>query len=736
MKIHSNAFGFGVSTAIVTTLLVGLGGASLVACSHRAPAGPTNVVGQIDGVQTKLPPVAGMTNVFAALNDDSVSITFDPVDGALDYRVYVLPDDSDIDVGADGGVVVQNGTYRCAGNRESPSPMIDNGPSIASDGVRTLVDNQMVGGYTRTLADATIGYVYTQPGPGLEPVYVLGESDPNADTTCFFARWEASRTKLYTTSSTVRAQGLAALDRDDGIAFYVPSSASSATAQVYIDESQVGTPDRDRFYFPDGPEAAAHPNKTPAFFVMTTQVSGTVPLMRVYYSNSCGWSHDELAVGQERFNRIYHQGDRLPWWSLLWTGINAPTTLVVEALDSVCPYQGLQAPTSLPSVTALFGSEPLLHQPFVTVDDMRDASPNGEVFLNGQNGPAWRWSGNAGDAGMAEDAASPAAIAANTGATLPRPNAIARAFLRVAPLPHPPMDFLKTFHEGDTPETFTDVPCGVSGGNCFATWRQQSASFDQMFLEIEHATPDGSQGLYSFGPTLGEWLVTYGDIGADTNGKYRLTANPMANLDTSTFLHVTMEVDAYTTSRRYPQILISDQPAPVQYNLASGHTLVIETFGEATPTAVWPIDYQLEICSLRTWDVNNQCPKYDLYHLMNASGMIQNLAPNDEVGEHASTDHRILFDVYASTSLVYLFLDGAPYGCAQLPATGAPGAGPVSVTWGDVLYHSAVDIVYAYHQEHLQIETRRHFDNLGFSSGVPAPAWDDTRFPCVAPISL
>jgi hypothetical protein len=90
--------------------------------------------------------------------------------------------------------------------------------------------------------------------------------------------------------------------------------------------------------------------------------------------------------------------------------------------------------------------------------------------------------------------------------------------------------------------------------------------------------------------------------------------------------------------------------------------------------------------------------------------------------------------VFASQSRAYLFLDGQPYACANLPTQAIP-SGPVTVTWGDALYHSAVDHTYAFHTVHMLVEQRRHFDNLGFSSGVPAPAWDETRFPCAAPIT-
>lgn len=656
-------------------------------------------VGQLDPPNTKLPPLPFLTNVIALQGDDGASITFDPIDGALDYRVYALPSDDDISVASSGAVVVHNGTYRCAGNREAAPTYIDDAPMPPSAAIHAQV-NQTVGGYKRTLDNATLGYVYTQPATGLVPVYALGDSDPNADSGCYFARWAASRVKKYTTSSDERDALLKNFARDDGIAFYVPATADSTTTNVYFEDPQGGG----RYYFPDGPEAALHANKMAAFPVLTTAAKGTMPLMRVYYQNVCGWSHDELAVGQERFNRVYHQGDKLPSFSLLWTGITVPTTLVVEALDAGCPFQGYLSPQAFPTSTAMLGTMPIVHQPWVTMDDARGSSATGELFINGQH------------------------EATN------QPKAIARSFIGVKPQPHPKMDFFANFAPGSTPEAFATVDCGVPGGNCYQTWRQQSATFDQIFIDVESGPAPGT-GLFAAGPMLAEWWVSYTDVAADTNGKYRLTANQKATMSSSSFLHVTMEVDAYSTARRYPQILISDGDVPVQYSLQSSHTILVQSRAEISETIDFPVDYELQLCKLRTWDVNNQCPVYDLHHALDSAGKVTHLAPNDEFGEHASVDHRVLFDVYTSTDRTYLFLDGQPYGCAKLPAGAAP-TGPVTVTWGDALYHSAVDHTFAFHTAHMQVEQRRHFDNLGFSSGVSAPSWDESRLPCAAPISL
>jgi len=660
-------------------------------------------VGQIDAPATKLPPLPEMTHVIAYQNDDSASITFDPVDGAVDYRVYALPADGDITVSGDS-VVIKDGTYRCAGTRETPQTNADDEPVVGGGAIHAMVDKQTVGGFKRTLANATIGYVYTDPGPGLVPVYALGESDPNGDSTCYFARWEASRAKIYTTSESQRKELLAKFFRDDGIVFYVPEAASDKTAVIYFDEVRPPPHFMDRWYVPEGPEADVHPNKVPAFNVLKSAAPGTQPLMRAFYGNQCGWSHDELAVGKERFNRIYHQGDKQPMFSLLWSGITKPTTLVVEALGAGCPFQGHVTPKAFPAFTVPFGDAPIVHQPWLTLDDARAKSTTGELFINGQF------------------------AAAN------KPKAIARAFINVAPVPHPKMDFLATFGPDSTPETFTEIPsCGTM--NCYQTWRQQSPTFDQEFINAENAPGGGGAGYFAYGNVMGEWWVSYADTAGDTNGKYRLTANKKASISASKFLHVTMEADAYSTARRYPQILISDVDIPVQSNLEKGHTLVVQPRASINEKIDFPVSYELQICNLRTWDVNNQCPVYDLYHVLDDAGNIVRLQPNAEVGENSSADHRALFDVFASSSRVYLFLNGQPYACADLPEQGVP-SGEVTVTWGDALYHSAVDHTFAFHTDHMLVEQRRHFDNLGFSSGVPAPTWDETRLPCAAPISL
>jgi hypothetical protein len=169
--------------------------------------------------------------------------------------------------------------------------------------------------------------------------------------------------------------------------------------------------------------------------------------------------------------------------------------------------------------------------------------------------------------------------------------------------------------------------------------------------------------------------------------------------------------------------------------LPSGTTLVVQ------PKDYSPTYLQVEVCDHRTWDVNNQCPLLPTFSTAFAP-------PAPIPAEFVGLDRPVRLEALVSTQRIYLFLDGQPYSCTNLPATAADGnaysvpSGAVTVTIGDVLYHSGVDLsigganivapgAYAFHRNHMHYMTRRHFDAFGFKSGVQAPAWDENKFPCV-----
>jgi len=648
-----------------------------------------------DGVPTKLPKVPELTNVLATPNDDSAHVTFDPVVGAKDYRIYELPSDDNIKIEADGSTTIKDAIYRCAGGRFAPPVPVDAEPLPQSGAFKSLV-NSDVRGFKRTMADATLGYVYLTPGQGRVPVYAMGDPNKAADNLdCNFHRYSATRSKKYITSDQERTTMLADRWRDDGIAFYVPAPGTGGTKPVYSTVLEPNGQFAARIYFVDGPEKGARQGAQPVFDVLAAAGGDAVPLMRVFYSAVCGYSHDELAAGQARFDRVLRQGP-IPATGVMWSPLKEEKILVVEALDKPCPYQGTLATTAFPAYDT--------YEPFFTLEQLKttvftgpgkgDTAPNatGEIFVNGQG------DGN------------------------PRPRAIARSFVKLGPRAHEKMDWYADFKDGVPLAPLTPRSTGSAQQDYYAS----SPDYDLTFYEVD--SNEVTKAIqWSMGPMLGALRVNYHDQAADTNGKFRLTPLVKGTMAANTFLHATMETDVLSSNRRYPQIFISDIDPPLQSNLTKGTTLLVQTFD------AWPIQVQIQVCDHRYWDVNNQCPRFDLLKIGDK------LAPVDEISEKSGLDWRVRFDVYASTKRVFVYVDGKPYGCADLPGNGLT-AGQATVTFADVLYHSGADLEVpwmTFHRGgtanglgHMLLTAQRNYDNLGFSSGVAPPPWDFGRFPC------
>jgi hypothetical protein len=312
----------------------------------------------------------------------------------------------------------------------------------------------------------------------------------------------------------------------------------------------------------------------------------------------------------------------------------------------------------------------------MTADEIRGLATNHELFINGEGPEA-------------------------------TPHALARACITVTPETPPAMDW----RYDAAAETYTEPVLET-----FQSWTFDSPTFNVEFNTI-------MTDVWSLGSQFGELWVGYADNLADTNGKFRIMPKTKATLADDTFIHSTMEVDMVSSDRRYPQMFISNQDWPLQSNLENGTSVLVQTRHGITS----PVETQIQLCDHRTWDVNNQCPQYELYKLDGG----QFISPRPEMNGIMGVDRTVRFDVYTSTQRVYVFTNGMPYGCADLP-DGALSPGSATVTFGDVLYHSGVDLAawYKFHVDKLQVVTTRHFSNLAFSSNVPAPAWNESRMPC------
>jgi hypothetical protein len=465
----------------------------------------------------------------------------------------------------------------------------------------------------------------------------------------------------------------------------------------------------------------------PAFEVLTSAAAGTVPLQVVTYTSD--QVHDELTVGTERYKRALYQGDG-PTWHLEWAGLTQPTTLVVEALKTGCPYQGFLSAQHL---------EAPPHQTFYTLAELQAASPTGEVFINGEYDNV-------------------------TAAPVP----IARSFISVTPQPHDPAqwDWYQGFNPGtdlgavtplDFQGTVTHFSCSSEG--CLS----QDSVFQIGAYELD---APNDVAVFTWGQFQGQLWEAFDDTGQDVTGRVRFSALQTATVAADTFLHVTMSVNTVATTRRYPQIIISDQPLPVDCTQtfcgggngignANSNTVLFQVFNG--PAMQLEAEAFHGLVNGATWNVNNQAPNHDFVD-SDPNGALTDpqfaaLSPvADPPFEHAGLDRMTKIDAFVSTQRMYLFMDGQPAGCSGYPSNFNMAPGNVTVTFGDVLYHElAPDFVcgdpqmFQFASKHQCTETSRHFDDLGFKSGVAAPAtgapavlggssftWDETRLPCAA----
>jgi hypothetical protein len=276
----------------------------------------------------------------------------------------------------------------------------------------------------------------------------------------------------------------------------------------------------------------------------------------------------------------------------------------------------------------------------------------------------------------------------------------------------------------------------------------QTPAFDFSAFELDQV--QNGSAVFTYGQFQGQLWTAFDDTGQDVTGRLRFTARQTATVAADSFLHVTMSVDIVGTNRRYPQIVLSDQPAPVDcftqtcngIGTANSNTLIVQTIASAGPSMRLEAQAVHGLVNGAEWNVNNQATAHALLDFDNLGLGVPgvNLAA-DPPFEHAGMDRMTTFDVFVSSQTLYVFMDGAPAGCTSFPSAFAL-QGNVSVTFGDVLYHETADDwatnprLMSFVQKHQLKETSRHFDDLAFKSGVTRSSdpllstWDTTRLPC------
>jgi hypothetical protein len=667
-----------------------------------ADDGSTCVAGGCLCPTCPLPGLPEIQNVRLTMHGDTAIIDFEPVDGALDYRVYPLPAAGAWQLDDSGALVVPDAIYRCGGDR--PFVRREDDPAGGVD--RSLSGTYF--GYQRSEAESILGHVYLTPGPGRQPVYRVGDPDGKGGFTWDYVAQPASEFSSadYVIGSEARDALVAAGGRDDGIAFYAPDAGTMPVYRAQVTPNDYST--HPVFYFTDGAE---HDQRTTdaqvtavaeRFRVFATAEPDTVPLHRVTYD--WGNTFDVLAAGEPRFQRVLHQGNQ-PIWSVTWPGLTGETILVVEALDAGCPFAG----GYIGAVHA--DADENNPYPSITVDEAR-LPGTGEVYVNGQHAPENR----------------------------PRP--VARAYVQAIPEAPPAMELYESFADATAWQPLTTT----TEDNLVRIRRN-----DRFIVEYAGCTANDP-----IGPVLGQLVFGGGDWGSSCNMSI-IPRELQPELAGDTFLHTRMSTEMPSSGRRYPQILITTvpvaEPGSQQYSydepvrsrlgplpIADGYqpgsgsdrTIIVQPFGSNH-------ELQIEFCDRRGWGVNTQCQRANIYGYH--AGAYEEewqepWRPVPVLGDVAGFDRPVQLDVYASTERVYVFSDGKPAGCAVLPAGSMP-AGPVTVVFGAVIYHGAIDESVVPETSPHQFMRRyfpdyytRRIDDIGIDRGVSAPAWDEATLPC------
>src|SRR5688572_943418 len=358
--------------------------------------------------------------------------------------------------------------------------------------------------------------------------------------------------------------------------------------------------------------------------------------------------------------------------------------------------------------------------PSITLDEARLSS--GEVFVNGQHDPE------------------------------NRPKPVARSYVDVTPEAHPEMDFLETFDVDGEWEPFD-------------YWRDNNGF---VFRNEKWAVDtNGCTSNFTFGPLLGQFVLGFADGGSSCN--VSITPKQVETaVEPDSFLHVRMSTDVPSTNRRYPQIMLTtvplaDDPVPEETNVwevpvhnrlgtfpfdragedgeegtddddppEGGRTIIVQPFGGYQET-------QIEFCDTRGWGVSQQCDRANVYG-HHAGDYTQeweeSWTPVPVQGAVAGYDRPVQWDVYASTDRVYVFMDGKPAACANLPEGRTP-EGPVTVAYRAVLYHCGIDETvtpedtgHRYERSYSLCHSDHHMDDFGIDLSVPEPEWDESVLPC------
>lgn len=425
------------------------------------------------------------------------------------------------------------------------------------------------------------------------------------------------------------------------------------------------------------------------------------------------------------------------------TDLSGPTALVVEAIDTACPFPGLLAPRHA-DLQVTIDEVPVVDRvPFSFFTEAEVAARFGSLIRNGH--------------GKGATLASQGPVAS--------PRVLARTTVRVTPTGKAAprtKDFFDDFDGTSGP--MTAMTPTTSGRRAHMDGRKASNSRWDFYVyndEEEAAQLDETRGLLRV--TLPDWIQ-------DVFSSVVAVPRRPAKLSETNYLHLTFEVASNATSRRYWWVGVCGAAAVGQTFDASNHFA-----GNLVQT---PFFYQDDGYnpSLEKWSCLQFFPRdgspfeiagasrseSDVRVMLNKAGggdrdSVVNLSPAQYPASAAKPswfrmqtggvlgagllDDQLLvsprtrFDAWVRRDRLVLYVNGQQRLCNDFGPhrlTMAEGA----VAFGQVLYHSAAErLEFArsfndrtgqrYYLENAPYADEREWDNVGFEEDVGAPAGFD-----------
>ena len=248
--------------------------------------------------------------------------------------------------------------------------------------------------------------------------------------------------------------------------------------------------------------------------------------------------------------------DTPPVLAIEVTGVTAATTVVVEAMDRMCPFPGIIGRTAQNIVLTHNQDTDHPGNPWVdasavttfpVVTKAQVVAKYGSLIVNGQG-----WAG-----GPNVQANPPAQGPFAQQAPLNPPKVLARGSVTIAPLsapPSPPKDFFDDFSNSSDAFQKIGLPNWTYprwlGGELVMQNSKWTIYGDGFTCCTATAAAD-NHGVADAWVDNGQMNILLGDWGQDGLSEMSMYPRKVAHLNATTYLHVTYEVPSYATSRRY-----------------------------------------------------------------------------------------------------------------------------------------------------------------------------------------